>query len=94
MKEEGILINKPDAKNKSEYNSPVILVKIAESGLITFNGYIVDIERLPARIESFLAENVTTSALLVPHEDVTYEIVVKVMDQIKTIDHLTISIGK
>ncbi len=94
VKEEGLLINKPDANNKSKSDAPVILVKILEAGLVTFNGKAVDVERLPARIESFLAENITTTALLVPHENVTYERVVEVMDQIATFNGLTISIGK
>ena len=94
VKEEGILINRPDANNSKSNNSPVILVKINDTGMITFNGKMVDIERLPARIENFLAKNPTESAVIIPSYDTSHEDVVSVLDQIKTFEQLTISIGK
>ncbi|WP_441004316.1 ExbD/TolR family protein [Pseudocolwellia agarivorans] len=94
VKEEGILINRPEASKSPKNNDPIILVKINETGLITFNGKLVDIERLPARIENFLAKSQTQSAVVIPSYETSHEDVVKVLDQIKTFDHLTISIGK
>ena len=95
VKEEGIVINRPKAKNNPPNNpSPTVVVSIAETGQVTFNGKLVDIERLPARIESFLSENQTNSAVVLPDEDATHEMVVNVIDQIRAFDQLTISIGK
>ncbi len=94
VKEEGILVNRPEASKSPKNNDPIILVKINETGLITFNGKLVDIERLPARIENFLAKSQTQSAVVIPSYETSHEDVVKVLDQIKTFDHLTISIGK
>ncbi len=54
----------------------------------------VDIERLPARIENFLAKNETSTAVVIPGDNTQYEHVVKVIDQIKTFNQLTIAIGK
>ncbi len=90
-----MLINRPDkSNNPPSANKPIILVKISETGLINFNGKLVDIERLPARIESFLAKNQTESAVVIPSYGTSHEDVVKVIDQIKTFSSLTVSIGK
>lgn len=67
---------------------------ISETGTVSFNGKIVDIERLPARIENFLATNNTNSAVVIPSFDTTHDHVVRVIDKIKTFSNLTVSIGK
>lgn len=95
IKEEGLLVNRPKAKNNpSENNTPTVVVQITETGLLKFNGRLVDIERLSARIESFLSENQTNSAVVIAHDDATHEMVVKVIDSISSFNQLTISIGK
>jgi len=94
VKEKGLLVNRPEANQQSQNNSPIILVKITDSGIVSFNGSIVDIERLPARIESFLAKNPTQSAVVIPSYDTSHEDVVAVIDQIKTFEEITVSIGK
>jgi biopolymer transport protein ExbD len=94
VKEEGILVNRPKADKAPQNDNPVILVKINENGLITFNGKLVDLERLPARIENFLTKGQTQSAVVIPSYETSHENLVKVLDQIKTFHHLTISIGK
>lgn len=95
IKEEGILVNKPKAKNNpSQVNTPTVVVQIAETGQIKFNGRLVDIERLSARIESFLSENQTNNAVVIAHHDATHNMVVKVIDSIRSFEQLTISIGK
>lgn len=95
VKEEGILVNRPKAQNNPPSNpSPTVVVQISDSGQIKFNGKPVDIERLAARIESFLSENQTTSAVVIPEHDATHEMVVGVIDRIKEFSQLTISIGK
>lgn len=94
VREEGLLVNKPKANKSPSADTPTILVKISDSGIISFNNKIVDIERLPARIESFLAENQTTSAVVIADYKTTHNDVVHVIDQIKQFPQLTVSIGK
>ena len=95
VKEEGLLINRPKAKNNpNENNTPTVVVQIGETGLVKFNGRLVDIERLSARIESFLSENQTNSAVVIANDDVAHDKVVKVIDSISSFNQLTISIGK
>jgi len=95
IREEGILINRPKAQNTPPANNtPTVVVQIGETGLVKFNGSFVDIERLSARIESFLSTNQTNSAVVIPHDEVTHEMVVKVLDEIRSFEQLTISIGK
>jgi len=95
VKEEGLVINRPKLnKSNTDNNSPSIIIEVSDTGLITFNGKQVDIERIPARIESFLAKNETTNAIVIPEYDTRHEDVVNIIDQIKVFDHLTVSIGK
>ena len=83
------MISKPEKNNTPPDNpSPTIVVKLTDQGLINFNGKMVDIERLPARIENFLAKNETSTAVVIPGEKTQYEHVVKVIDQVKTFDQL------
>jgi len=94
IKEEGIEVNRPKTSKSPKSNNPVIVVTISDSGLVSLNGKLVDIERLSARIESFIATNNTNSAIVIPSYDTTHDNVVRVIDKIKIFDHLTISIGK
>ncbi|WDE03332.1 biopolymer transporter ExbD [Thalassomonas viridans] len=94
VKEEGILVNRPKANQSNNNDNPVIMIKIDETGNVSFNNQLVDIERLPARIENFLANHETSSAVVLPHFDTDYDKVVRVLDQIKLFEHLTISIAK
>jgi len=95
VREEGLEINRPKANNPPPSNpTPTIVVQIDPSGQIKFNGKFVDIERLSARVENFIATNATNSAVVIPHHDATHSMVVAVIDQIKPFKQLTISIGK
>ncbi|MEW6991243.1 ExbD/TolR family protein [Colwelliaceae bacterium 6441] len=95
IREEGLEINRPKAqKSNINNNNPVILVTITDNGHVSFNGNLVDIERLPARIENFLATNPTNSAVVIPSYDTSHEHVVKVIDKIKTFPGIVVSIGK
>lgn len=94
IKEEGLLVNRPKANKNAKSNAPVIVVTISETGLVSLNGKLVDIERLPARIESYLATNNTNSAVVIPNFDTSHNHVVQVIDKIKTFEQLTVSIGK
>jgi len=94
VREEGLLISRPKANKAPSSDNPMVLVRIGTTGLVNFNGKQVDIERLSARIESFLAKNETSTAVVIPHYDTSHSDVVKVIDQIKTFEHLTVAIGK
>jgi biopolymer transport protein ExbD len=93
VKEQGFLINKPDG-GKSKNNNPILLIKINDSGIVSLNNRITDIERLPANIENFLATNTVSTAVVIPSYDTNYDKVVKVIDQINMVGGLTVSIGK
>jgi len=94
VKEEGLEVNRPKMNKSSNDNTPTRIVQISETGMVTFNGKLVDVERLPARIENFIAKNNSTSAVVIPTYDTRHEDVVRVLDQIKTFEQLTVSIGK
>ncbi|MCW8832849.1 MAG: biopolymer transporter ExbD [Colwellia sp.] len=94
VKEEGLVVNRPKMNKSSSDNTPTMLVKISENGRVTLNGKGVDIERLPARIENFIAKNNSNSVVVIPKYKTRHEDVVRVLDQIKTFEQLTVSIGK
>jgi len=94
IKEKGLEVNRPKANKSAKSDAPVIVVTISDSGLVSLNGKLVDIERLSARIESFLATNSTNSAVVIPSYDTSHDDVVQVIDKIKNFGQLTVSIGK
>ena len=95
VREEGILVNRPKAKNSpTEVNTPTVVVQVSDTGQVKFNGRVVDIERLSARIESFLSTNQSNSAVVIAAQDATHDMVVKVIDHIRPFEQLTISIGR
>jgi len=94
VKEEGIMVNRPKMNKSQNPSAPAMLIKITDSGMVTFNGKAVDMERIPARIENFIATNDSNSVIVIPSYDTRHEDVVGVLDKIKEFDGLTISIGK
>ena len=94
VKEQGFLVNRPDAGKANNENNPILLIRINDNGIVSLNNRITDIERLPANIENFLATNTVTTAVVIPSYDTNYEKVVKVIDQINMVGGLTVSIGK
>ena len=95
VREEGILVNRPKAKNSpTQVNTPTVVVQVSDTGQVKFNGRVVDIERLSARIESFLSTNQSNSAVVIAAQDATHDMVVKVIDHIRPFEQLTISIGR
>ncbi|WDE13079.1 ExbD/TolR family protein [Thalassomonas haliotis] len=93
VRESGFLVKKSGADKSSNKESATIMVHIDQHGIVYFNNKAVDIIRLPARIEYFIANNPTKHILLRPHEDTRYEQVVAVLDQIKPFTRLKISVG-
>jgi len=94
VREEGLLVNKPKANKSPSNSNPVIIVRLSDSGQVSFNNKPVDLERLSARIENFLSKYDTNNVVVIPSYDTPHEKVVKVIDQIKVFDHLIVSIGK
>jgi len=94
VKEQGFLVNKPDGGKTNNSNTPILLIRINENGIVSLNNRITDIERLPANIENFLATNAVSTAVVIPHYETNYDKVVQVIDQINVVGGLTVSIGK
>jgi len=94
IKEEGLLVSKPDGGKNNPNNDPTLLIRINKNGIVSLNNRVSDIERLPANIENFLATNSVTTAIVIPEYDTNYNKVVQVIDQIEMVGGLTISIGK
>ena len=94
VKEQGLMVNRPKMNKSQNPSAAAMLIKISDTGLVTFNGNLVDIERVPARIESFIATNDSNSVIVIPSYDTRHEDVVSVVDSVKSFDGLTVSIGK
>jgi biopolymer transport protein ExbD len=94
VKEQGLMVNRPKMNKSQNPSAPAMLIKISDTGLVSFNGNLVDIERVPARIESFIATNDSNSVIVIPSYDTRHKDVVSVVDSVKSFDGLTVSIGK
>ena len=94
VKEEGIMVNRPKINKPQSQSTPAMVLRISDSDMVTFNGKPVDIERVPARIENFIAKNDSSSAIVIPNYNTRHEDVVAVIDKVREFEHLTISIGK
>ena len=93
VKESGFVVTKSSENKINERTSTTIMIHIDQNGLVYFNHKVVDIIRLPARIEYYIANNPTENILLRPHEEIKYQKVVQVLDQVKPFKRLKISIG-
>lgn len=93
VKDRGFLVKKTEESQSSDNSSKIISVHIDEHNRIYFNNTLVDIERLPARIEYFTAKHPTEKILVRPHKNTNYQQVVDVLDQIKPFKKLQINIG-
>ena len=84
VKEKGLDVNRPD-DNKSNNNQPSrsLSIRIDENGVISMGGREVDIRRVVANAQTFLAENNTDSAAIQADQDTEHGIVVEVMNQVK-----------
>lgn len=71
----------PESKTKTITTS--LSIQIDELGQIRMLGRIVDVRRVVANAQTYLAEQNGTSAAIRAHKNTEHGIVVKVMDQIK-----------
>ena len=83
VKEKGLDVNRPENKNQSNNPSKSLSIRIDEMGTIIMNGREVDIRRVIANIQTYLAENPTDSASIQAHENTEHGVVVEVMNQAK-----------
>ncbi len=83
VKEKGLDVNRPEDNTKSDKPSKSLSIRIDADGTIMMNGRQVDIRRVVANTQTFLAENNTDSAGIQADEDTEHGVVVEVMNQVK-----------
>ncbi len=93
VKEQGFLVKKSESSKASKAKSDNIMIHIDENNMIYFNTKPVDIERLPARVEYFLANHPTKNIIFRPHKNTNYQKVVEVLDQLQQFKKLKITMG-
>ena len=81
--EKGLSANRPPDTPPTDQPSKALSIRIDADGTIQMAGRIVDIRRVVANTQTFLAENATTSAAIQAHEDTEHGVVVEVMAQVK-----------
>ena len=79
----GLSPNRPPDTPNPPSESKALSVSINEAGQIEMGGRSVDIARVGANAQLFLAENNATSAAIRAHENTEHGLVVRVMDQLK-----------
>ena len=94
VKESGFVVEKGDANKSTENRSENIMIHIDENNFLYFNNKAIDILRLPARVEYFLANHATSTIIFRPHKDTTYQQVVDVLDQLKQFKRIKITMGE
>lgn len=93
VKEKGFIVKKAEESQSSDNTSKIIAVHVDANNTVFFNNQIIDIDRLPARIEYFIANNPTDKILVRPNKNTNYQQVVDILDKIKPFKQLKISIG-
>lgn len=84
INERGLEVNRPDPNNPPPIVANKSLsIRINENGNIQMNGREVDIRRVVANIQTYLAEHNTDSAAIQAHENTEHGIVADVMNQAK-----------
>lgn len=81
--ERGLMANRPKDNPDTNQPSKALSIRIDANGQIQMGGRIVDIRRVVANSQTYLAENATETAAIQAHEDTDHGIVVQVMDQVK-----------
>jgi biopolymer transport protein ExbD len=81
--EQGLAANRPPLNSEPTPTKTSLSISINEEGQIMMLGRIVDVARVVANTQSFLAENTTTTAAIQAHENAEHGLVVSVMDQVK-----------
>lgn len=90
--EKGLAAERPPDSPPTDLPSKALSVRIDADGTIQMGGRIVDIRRVVANTQTFLAENSTATAAIQAHEDTDHGVVVDVMDQVKQAGITNVSI--
>lgn len=81
-REKGMEVNRPkDQQQQTNDKSDAVSILINASGQIYMNNQLVDVERVNARIQNYLAEVDTDVAVVKAAKTAPHGIVVKVLDQ-------------
>ena len=84
VKEKGLDVNRPeDNQAKNDKPSKALSIRITADGTIMMGGREVDVRRVVANTQTYLAENNTDSAAIQADEDTEHGTVVEVMNQVK-----------
>ena len=84
VKEKGLDTNRPeDNQSNNDQPSKALSIRIAADGTIMMGGREVDIRRVVANTQTYLAENNTDSAAIQADEDTEHGTEVEVMNQVK-----------
>jgi biopolymer transport protein ExbD len=91
--EKGLSANRPK-ENQPPSNQPskALSIRIDETGQILMGGRIIDIRRVVANTQTYLAENNTTVAAIQAHENTEHGVVVDVMDQVRQAGIVSVSV--
>ena len=81
--EKGLSANRPPDSPPTDMPSKALSIRIDADGTIQMGGRIVDIRRVVANTQTYLAENSTASAAIQAHENTEHGVVVEVLDQVK-----------
>lgn len=81
--EKGLSATRPPDSPPSDAPSKALSIRIDADGTIQMGGRIVDIRRVVANTQTYLAENSTASAAIQAHQNTEHGIVVEVLDQVK-----------
>ncbi len=90
--EKGLSANRPKDNQQTNQPSKALSIRIDDTGQIQMGGRIVDIRRVIANTQTYLAENNTDTAAIQAHENTEHGIVVDVMDQIKQAGIVNVSV--
>ena len=81
--EKGLSANRPPDSPPTDMPSKALSIRIDADGTIHMANRIVDIRRVVANTQTYLAENSTATAAIQAHEDTEHGVVVEVLDQVK-----------
>ena len=91
--EKGLSANRPENnQNQNSQPSKALSIRIDETGQVFMGGRAVDVRRVVANTQTFLAENNTENAAIQAHEDTEHGVVVSVMDSVKQAGIVNVSI--
>ncbi len=97
VKEKSLDVSRPE-DNQSNNNQPskALSIRIDETGKIMMGGREVDIRRVVANAQTYLAENNTDTAAIQADENTEEGVVVEVMNQVKIagIDKVSVLVKK